>query len=383
MTKGAIVIEGHVQGLSNTRSLGRAGIPVFVLNHGEKCVARYSKYCSRFFVCPPYDSDELALFLIELAGEYSLQGWVVFPSNDHAVLALSRNRALLASVYHLMAPEFEIARQICDKFILMQKAAEAGLQVPATWSLSMPVPEQVQWPVLMKGRVGLPFYRKMGKKVMVCHNPEEYRDQIRKFTVAGSDEMIMVQEMIPEEINQYTISVGVYCVEGTLKTSWTGIKVRQHPSRFGTATLARSIHDAEAVEYAERIVKALNYSGICEIELIRDPRDGHHKLIEINPRTWLWVELARASGVDLVLLAWQDAMGMSPLFPDHYTANIAWRNFYTDVWFGLGRLIRRESGLKFFIQQMKGKKIPAVWAKDDPRPFLQLTLLLPYLMRSR
>lgn len=383
MGKGAIVIEGHIQGLSNTRSLGRAGIPVFVLNHGEKCVTRYSKYCSRFFLCPPYDSDELAHFLRELAQKFDLQGWVVFPSNDHAVLTLSRNRALLASVYHLMAPEYEIARQICDKFILMGKAAEAGLQIPSTWNLSMPIPEQVQWPVLMKGRVGLPFYRKMGKKVLVCHNPVEYQDHKKKFTSAGWKDMIMVQEMIPEEKNQYTISVGAYCVEGTVKTSWAGIKVRQHPSRFGTATLARSIYDAEAVEYAERILKALHYSGICEIELIRDPRDGHHKLIEINPRTWLWVDLARASGVDLALLAWQDAMGMPPLFPKHYKENMVWRNFYTDVWFGLGSLIRRESGLRFFFQQMKGNKIPAVWAKDDPRPFLKLTLLLPYLMRSR
>ncbi len=30
---GAIIIEGHVQGLSNVRSLGEAGIPVFVIDH--------------------------------------------------------------------------------------------------------------------------------------------------------------------------------------------------------------------------------------------------------------------------------------------------------------------------------------------------------------
>ena len=30
--KGAVIIEGHVQGLSNTRSLGEAGIPVIVAN---------------------------------------------------------------------------------------------------------------------------------------------------------------------------------------------------------------------------------------------------------------------------------------------------------------------------------------------------------------
>lgn len=383
MSKGAIVIEGHVQGLSNTRALGRAGIPVFVLNHGERCVARYSKYCYRFFSCPPYDTDGLAHFLIALAEQYSLQGWVVFPSNDLAVLTLSRNRKKLASLYHLMAPDPEVAMQVCDKFILMQKAAAAGLPVPFTWNLSVPVPGHVHWPVLIKGRVGLPFYRKTGKKVVVCDNPEEYRYQQEKFSASDWGGLVMVQELIPEEKNQYTISVAVFSKEGAVQTSWVGIKVRQHPSRFGTATLARSIHDKEAVNYAERICKALHYNGICEIELIRDPRDGRLKLIEINPRTWLWVELARASGVDLTLIAWQDANDLPPVFPEHYRENLVWRNFYTDVWFGLGSLIRRKLGLKSYFRQMKGEKVPAVWAKDDPRPFLRLTLILPYLMRSR
>ena len=49
--KGAIVIEGHVQGLSNTRSLGELGIPVYVLDVSH-CLAQYSKYCTKYFRCP-------------------------------------------------------------------------------------------------------------------------------------------------------------------------------------------------------------------------------------------------------------------------------------------------------------------------------------------
>ncbi|HRZ42999.1 MAG TPA: hypothetical protein P5228_09900, partial [Bacteroidales bacterium] len=284
MSKGAIIIEGHVQGLSNTRALGRAGIPVYVLNHGEKCVARYSRYCAKYFPCPPYDSDELAHFLKDLAEHHDVQGWVVFPSNDHAVLTLSRNRKLLSPLYHLMAPEPETALQICDKYLLMQKAVAAGLPVPCTWNLTAPVPEKAVWPVLIKGRLGLSFYRKTGKKVVICRSLKEYQSQKEEFTASGWEDLVMAQEMIPDEKDQCTISVGIYCVEGTIKASWTGIKVRQHPARFGTATLARSIHDQEAVTYAENMMKALQYNGICEIELLRDPRDGRLRLIEINPR---------------------------------------------------------------------------------------------------
>ena len=59
--KGVVIIEGHVQGLSNTRALGWAGIPVAVVDTVD-CIAKYSKYCRGFFQCPAFDSDELADF---------------------------------------------------------------------------------------------------------------------------------------------------------------------------------------------------------------------------------------------------------------------------------------------------------------------------------
>ena len=70
---GAVIIEGHVQGLSNTRSLGEAGIPVIVVDR-DNCLAHYSKYCSGFFRCPDYLTEEFADFLIKLAVEQKIKG---------------------------------------------------------------------------------------------------------------------------------------------------------------------------------------------------------------------------------------------------------------------------------------------------------------------
>ena len=47
--KGAIVIEGHVQGLSNTRSLGELGIPVYVLDVSH-CLACFYVTVDHFYV---------------------------------------------------------------------------------------------------------------------------------------------------------------------------------------------------------------------------------------------------------------------------------------------------------------------------------------------
>src|SRR5450759_1595127 len=87
---GVIVIEGHVQGLANTRALGKAGIPVIVVSE-HNCLARYSRYCKKFFKCPGYLSSEFIHFLIQMALSEGIQGWVLLPSNDHAVFNISGN----------------------------------------------------------------------------------------------------------------------------------------------------------------------------------------------------------------------------------------------------------------------------------------------------
>ena len=58
---GAIVLEGHVQGLSNARSLGELGIPVYVVDVNH-CLAQHSKYCKKSFRCQDYQSDGFADF---------------------------------------------------------------------------------------------------------------------------------------------------------------------------------------------------------------------------------------------------------------------------------------------------------------------------------
>ena len=74
-TEGAVVLEGHVQGLANVRALGELHIPVIVLDKNN-CIARYSKYCKKFFKCPGYTTVEFIDFLIDLGIKEKLNGWV-------------------------------------------------------------------------------------------------------------------------------------------------------------------------------------------------------------------------------------------------------------------------------------------------------------------
>ena len=381
---GAIIIEGHVQGLSNTRSLGEAGIPVIVVDKNN-CVARYSRYCKAFFKCPPFESDELANFLLELAEREKLMDWVLIPSNDHAVYAISRNRDRLAKKFKVITPGLEIINNIYDKSRLLEIAKRVDVSIPKTFYAenTTPIETGLTFPVLTKGRQGLDFYRATGKKAFMSNDHQQLVKQLESIAKVFPIDQTFTQELIPFDGTNKTISFTAFCDMGEIKTHWIGEKLREHPVRFGTATCARSISCDELIAPAQRLLKELNYTGVCEVEFLKDPRDGEYKLIEINARTWLWVGLAKSCGVDFARLIYQYLHHQNPEYPDNYETNYSWLNWFTDIPFSLIAILKNSLSFKTYFKSIKGKKVDAIWSKLDKKPGFAYLFLLPLFRLTR
>jgi D-aspartate ligase len=381
---GAIIIEGHVQGLSNTRALGAAGIPVVVVDT-VNCIARYSRYCKGFFRCPAFDSDDLADFLMILSKSQNLAGWLLLPSNDHAVHTISRNRARLETVFKVITPGPEIINNIYDKARLVAKAREAGVPVPGTFYPDTVSPENVplRFPVLTRGRFGLDFYKAVGVKAFPARDLKELQAQLARINATCPVGNTLTQELIPDDGTNPTLSYAAFCVDGQVKAFWMGEKLRQHPLRFGTATFAKSVFVKVCHDQSVRLLKALNYTGVCEVEYLKDPRDGKYKLIEINARTWLWVGLARACGVDFAKLAYDHVHGRATGMPvpGEYDTGVCWVNPVTDMVYGAKAIISGRLGLGDYVRSMRGRKMTnALVEKGDWKPgIMYLANLLRYV----
>jgi D-aspartate ligase len=382
---GVIIIEGHVQGLSNARALGQCGIPVFVVDTGD-CVARHSRYCKGFFKCPPFASDNFASFLIELAVKRNLEGCLLLPSNDHAVLTLSRNKKRLQNHFKMITPGLEVIEDIYDKSRLLSLAVKVGLPIPGTFYADKADPRHVPliFPVLTRGRFGLDFYKATGRKVFLAHDIKELREQLVTINTVFPINKTLTQEMIPNDGTNNTISFCAFCVNGEIKAYWMGEKLRQHPWRFGTATFAISVRIPECYSESVPLLKALNYEGVCEVEYLRDPRDGLYKLIEINARTWLWVGLARACGVDFAKMAYEYVNGRPVDYPSDYETGVSWINPFTDAAYATKEMCKgRLSPVKYVRSLRRGKRVSAIFARGDWKPgFAYLANAFSY-MRER
>ncbi|MBP6870621.1 MAG: hypothetical protein KBC43_01320 [Bacteroidales bacterium] len=381
---GAIIIEGHVQGLSNTRALGEKGIPVYVVDK-TRCIASYSRYCTKFFHCPDFLSDEFPQFLVDLAERENIRGWVLIPSNDHAVYGISRHKPLLQNYFSIITPGLEIIDNIYDKSRLLQTAEAIGVPVPATQyflSAEDPVSDRLTFPLLTKGRHGLSFYRAVGKAALLARDENELRRHLRmieeKYFIAGS----FTQEVIPSHNNNKTISFTAFCTDGEIRTSWMGVKLREHPLQFGTGTYAGSLWIRECYDQSARLLKALNYTGVCEVEYLRDPASGEYKLIEINARTWLWVGLAKFCGVDYAAMIYDYMTGKEPDFPGKYDVDRYWINPVSDTMYSIIAILKGKLKVTEYLATFRRKTVNALFSANDPRPgFAYLFKMVSFLAK--
>ena len=81
------------------------------------------------------------------------------------------------------------------------------------------------------------------------------------------------------------------------------------PPLIGTCRVGEAVWVQDVVDAGLRLLRALGFHGISQVEFKRDPRDGRYKLMEVNPRLWQWHGLAAACGVDLPLIAYRDLTG--------------------------------------------------------------------------
>ena len=381
---GAIIIEGHVQGLSNVRSLGEAGIPVYVRDK-TNCIARFSKYCKNFFICPEFKSEEFADFLLKIAQKNGIKGWMLVPSNDHAVLTIAKNKDRLEQYYKIISPELNIIENIYNKEKLIQSAVKSGVSISKSWfpkSYSELESFDLEFPILVKGKFGLNFYKQLGRKAFLINNENEFKKLISVIKNKLTAKNLFIQKLIPTGKNK-TISCAVFSINGEIKTLWMGEKLRQHPIQFGTSTFSRSIYVEEIKTLSKKIIKEINFTGICEIEFLFDDIEKKYQLIEINARTWLWVGLAKSCGVDFVKIAYDYVNDINPKYPDKYVIDKYWIHLITDLPYSVIAILSGNLSLKSFFSSYFKNPIYGVFNLKDIVPSFSEFMLIPLMLLKR
>lgn len=382
---GALVIGGDYQALGIVRSLGRCKVPVCVIDD-ETSIARFSRYTTHSIAVPSLrEEKQAAETILEVGHRLGLKGWVLYPTRDETVAALSRYRPALAEFFRVPTPAWETVKWVWDKRNTYRLANELGLATPATWyarSVEELPDITANPPFAIKPAIKEHFIYATKAKAWRANNHSELRELFQRAAAQVGPDEVMIQELVPGDGRQQF----AYCAffkDGRALGSMVVRRSRQHPPEFGRASTYVETIELPALEtLSERFLRAINYYGLVELEYKLDPRDGRYKLLDVNARTWGYHSLGSGAGVDFPYLLFADQLGQTVPSCRGRTG-VRWVRLITDAPTAALEIFRGRQDFWAYLRSLQQAGVESVFSPEDPLPALVELGLIPYLSAKR
>jgi predicted ATP-grasp superfamily ATP-dependent carboligase len=223
---------------------------------------------------------------------------LVIPVTDPAILPLSRARERFAGKCRLAVPDDDALDATTDKLKTVELAQRLDVPVPTTRLVHTAdeaerEAKSLDWPVVIKPQ-----------------RSQVYRDDevIEAFRVSYADTPSRLMTIIRALegrcgalLQQYVpgrgVGVEMLAHEGRPLAVFQHRRIREYPSTGGVSACCESVKlDTRLYEYAKRLMRALNWTGLAMVEF-KLGADGP-LLMEINGRVWGSLPLAVRCGMD-------------------------------------------------------------------------------------
>lgn len=363
-----LVLEGYArQSLALVKAFHRLGCHVSALCSSKLDVSFVSRYTDRKIlgVCDRDRVDETTRQIRALleTGDFD----VVVPSVDFSAAILSRNKDEFSRHARIVANDWPVYQLAGDKANTMRVCMDHAIPCPKT-ILDAASPEDIlssslAFPMIVKPRVG---YGAIGFKRL--GSPQDLEQVLASHPSAVRD--CQFQEFIPQTDLQFECAMFVDA-ENTVKTSLVFSKNRWFPVAGGSSTLNITVDRPDIVESCSRLLRAINWRGPADIDLIQDPRDGVAKIMEINPRVSGSVKIAFVSGVDQARQMLELAFGRPVTEYKSYKIGQRLRCSQTDLLWFLKSPDRFRSKPSWF---SPFHTVDQLFGWDDPLPWFAFTI---------
>jgi predicted ATP-grasp superfamily ATP-dependent carboligase len=313
-----VVVGGAFQtGIMLMKHLVRAGLEVCAFDSNPRRPGFHTRY-GKVFLCPNPDEqpDEWLRFMLDLAKRVGRKP-VLIPTSDQFLASIAKFAGQLRE-HFIFTPSIALQAEVGTKDNQYDIAERHGFPTPRTRLIgSLESLEEfmggARFPCLLKPLSARhwdsaprshPLYL---KKVMVGETAAElagYYALAREF-----DPQVVVQEVITGPDTAKLVYLSCYDRNGKRLGSCVLRELRTDPMGFGSAGLVEPLQAPDVDALCDAFVQSLGYTGLCELELKRDSRDGQVRLIEINPRYSVTADAAPYAGVNLGWLHYLDLNG--------------------------------------------------------------------------
>jgi predicted ATP-grasp superfamily ATP-dependent carboligase len=361
----ALVFGAGISALAVLRSLGRSGVPVFAAGAETTLIRR-----SRWYRPVPGD-PELPDGLAEYLRTSDLPSAVLFGCTDDWAQTLAALPDDLSGRFPAVVAEPDVLGVFTDKEAFAEAARMAGVATPRTQRVSGPddlsaLSDQELVGAFLKPADSQRFSQRFGVKALSVRDRAHAAELLGR--LAEEQHVMLLQQYIPGPPTGHVFLDGYVDRAGVMRACVARRRLRMHPADFGNSTLSVTVPAEEAAGAADslqRLFRTLGYRGLFDAEFVYDQRDAQFKVIEVNVRPWWQLEILFACGVDVVPMAYRDALGLPVDSIQEYRVGCTWVHPLPDLrswWASRGR------GPGGFPLRYWLRDANAVFGRDDPGP---------------
>ncbi len=293
----------HHGGLAVTRTLGRAGVPVYGVHEDRLAPAGLSRYATGRFVWPTAGEDAHQRQLLDgiaSVAERIGRPALLVPTDDHAAIFVGDHADVLRRWFLFPDLSPAVVRCVTDKAALHQRCVALGVPAPSATVVTtdadldafathgvFPVVAKRSRPWLLRtGR------RARSTRIVPC------ADELRGLDISTP---LLLQEHIPSSCGEDWLFHGYCDQRSECVVAFTGRKVRSFPPGAGETAYGRSEANLALETEARALCQRLGFRGVMSLDYRYDRRDGQYKLLDFNPRTGAIFRLFQTNaGVDVV-----------------------------------------------------------------------------------
>lgn len=326
-------------------------------------VSKYTKH--RILEC--YDQDrpeETSKGIIKAIQNGNFD--MVVPMNDFAAGILANHKVELSEFSYICVNDLPIYTLACDKLETMRLCMEEGLPSPRTiLAENIHEGDLKDWtyPLVVKPRSS---YGAKGFSIVENENALKTVLDATQKKFGPS----LVQEFIPQNGQQYQVEMYMDG-KGNCKSFVLMDKLRWYPINGGSSTLNITVKDEKIKADCIALLQKMHWHGYASLDLIRDPRDGEAKILEINPRINGTIKICFYAGVNMALQHLQDAFGDAITSFHDYKEGLYLRYIHMDLLWFLKSPNRFKTRPSFFSWKNSIDEIVSI---NDIKPFFAYTI---------
>ncbi|MDR1477451.1 MAG: hypothetical protein LBJ00_00740 [Planctomycetaceae bacterium] len=361
--------------LGTARSLGRSGVPVYVIARGSYPITRTSRYIKSLQTFPHDPPDEVwqeALTnLLEKIRRSTQTTPIIYFCTENDLYRFASMRNFLEQHFQLI-PTLDKVFEFLEKDKQLPLAEKAGFLVPKSVKLEKKTDielliNSLRFPVIVKPlarhTIGIFDY-----KGLIVESRDNAVELIEKY-LDKPPTVLIAQEYVAGTDNDVLIFMGSSDSDGNVRAFVTGRKLRQNPPLSGMMACGYIEQLPELESKAKALCKLYKINGFIGIECKRPPNTNDYFYIETSFRPETMNELASGAGVNLVCDVY--ASGLGRACQTKQTANNgSWYDLFADFDSVQSQVRQGKAKWSCMLKRLPRPITYSHFAFDDPLPFI-------------